>query len=331
MLYCRPKRVCLDICTLCQLNCRDCYMRTRQIGAHTWPAPTVGRGYLRFEQFKKFLDDNDFVTEIELANCGEMFLNPDLEKMMQYAFEKHVKLMAWTGVNMNTVSDRVLEALVKYAFVGLNVSIDGASDDVYCLYRRGGHFTTVINNIKKVLEYKKKYQATLPIIHWNYIVMDCTQDIREIRQAKKMAAELGIDILFRKTYVDTFVPDDPEAIERETGLVYRNVDLDNVAKRFNYAFPSTYCIQSFTMPRINWDGRLFGCCCNNDGWNINVFEMGLEKALSLPEVQYARQMLMNRVPVRPGGPCATCFELQRMIRDNIFVSDAEIQKFACSD
>lgn len=325
MLYVRPRKVVLDICTLCQLNCLDCYMRTRKIGRLVWEAPSVGNGYLKFEKFKKFIDENDFVKEIELSNCGEFFLNPDLEKMMEYAFQKGVRLCAWTGANMNDVSDRVCEALVKYQFSGINVSIDGASDEVYKIYRRNGNFTKVINNIKKVLSYKEKYHSRFPIIKWNYIVMESTQDISEIQKAKKMAKDLGIEIIFRKTYNDTFSPKDPEGIEKETGLTYKNVALSDISKRFNYKFPSTYCIQFFTEPRINWDGRLFGCCCNQGGWDINVFEVGLEKALSSARVQYARKMLMNKVPIRECGPCSHCWEMEKMVKENAYVTEKKIQ------
>jgi hypothetical protein len=66
-----PKMVRIEASTLCQLNCKDCYMRKSDSGA-------LGKGYLKFSDFKNFIKNNKFVKSIELSNSGEIFLNPDL-------------------------------------------------------------------------------------------------------------------------------------------------------------------------------------------------------------------------------------------------------------
>ena len=67
---------------------------------------------------------------------------------------------------MNTVTKEQLEALVKYEFRGLVVSIDGGSEEVYKRYRRNGSFKTVLDNIKSLIAYKKQYNSMYPIIRW---------------------------------------------------------------------------------------------------------------------------------------------------------------------
>ena len=107
-------------------------------------------GFLKFDDFKKLLDDNDVIKRIELSNSGEIFLNPELVKMIEYAYEKGVTLTADNGVNLNYLTDEQAKALIKYNFASLAVSIDGASPETYKIYRVGGDYNRVIENIRKM-------------------------------------------------------------------------------------------------------------------------------------------------------------------------------------
>ena len=179
-----PKKIRLEACSLCQLNCPECQTRL-----HEKQAPKDWLGYLKYEDFKKFVDNNKF-REIELANKGEIFLNPELDEIIKYANLKGIRLTADTGVNFNDVSETTLENLVKYKFKRISISIDGATPETYSIYRRGGDFNKVINNIKKVNQFKEKYASEFPRLTWNFIVFGHNE--HEIESAKKKAKELGM-------------------------------------------------------------------------------------------------------------------------------------------
>ena len=49
----RPERVRLELCTLCQLDCAYCYMRTGNYG-------TMGKGYVIFDVFRDFVQKNNY-------------------------------------------------------------------------------------------------------------------------------------------------------------------------------------------------------------------------------------------------------------------------------
>ncbi len=76
----------MEACTLCQLNCPACWFRVDEYGIkkknHTF------FGYLKFDDFKNFVDDNPQIESIELSNNGEIFLNPELNKIIEYAYKK---------------------------------------------------------------------------------------------------------------------------------------------------------------------------------------------------------------------------------------------------
>ena len=69
-----PTSVRLEACSLYQLKCSLC--PETQDKATT----IIGQGYLSFEIFKMFIDNNPYIRWVELASAGEVFLNPDLPK-----------------------------------------------------------------------------------------------------------------------------------------------------------------------------------------------------------------------------------------------------------
>ena len=307
-----PETVGLESCSLCNLNCRDCYMRKYNFCG-------VGAGYLKLEDFVSFLDKNPFVKNVELANNGEVFLNPHLLDMFKIAFERGVNIYCNT-VNFNKVSDEIIEAIVKYKIKMLTVAVDGACQETYSKYRVGGNFDKVMDNIKKINEYKKKYNSILPIMQWQYVVMDTNDSIEEINKAKEIAKSLDCEIFFKKTWEKDYEPSNPEEIQKATGLDFS--DDNNIYKGSNRFLP---CKDLWSFPYINYDGRLFACCCNaNDLFDINVFEVGLEKALNDYRVKKTRKMLMGGKKYEE-SPCYKCELFWKMVKDNNFIKKDELK------
>ena len=79
-----PKRIRIEACSLCQLNCPACTVRKLEK-----QMPKDWLGYLKFNDFKNFIDNYNF-KEIELSNNGEIFLNPELDEIIKYAYEKKI-------------------------------------------------------------------------------------------------------------------------------------------------------------------------------------------------------------------------------------------------
>jgi hypothetical protein len=115
----KPKSVRLEVSSRCQLRCPSCPTTTKAI------EPAVGSGVLKFDDFKNFLQANPSVRNIEISNYGEVFLNPEILKILQRAHEKRVTIKIENGANLNHVSDEVLEALVKFLFIGAKLTFSG--------------------------------------------------------------------------------------------------------------------------------------------------------------------------------------------------------------
>ena len=317
-----PREVRLEACNDCQLNCPECYVRR---GAQDIIDKNGGFGYLKFSDFKNFIDNHSFIDEIELSNNGEIFLNPELDDIMKYAYEKGVILTANNGVNLNTVSEKTLENLVKYQLRDMVVSIDGATPEVYRIYRRGGDLNTVLNNIKIINKYKKQYNSEYPYLQWQFILFGHNE--HEIDLAKERAAELGMEIYFAPNESPDYSPiHNPEMVEEKTGVkfVNRNADETNNEEEVpqsteDYSgtvdyeetdnaqaeegqkigvvendMGAEYCLGLVRFPQINFNGDLLGCCILGDNsFKVNVFKEGLLNALNSEHVIKAKLMLSD--------------------------------------
>lgn len=306
-----PKLIRIDACTLCQLNCPCCGRNDIVKGC--------GLGYLSFENFKKIVDDNNF-AQIELSNKGEIFLNPELLDIIKYAYDKNIMLTANTGVNMNYLSDQVAEALVKYQFRELMVSIDGATPETYSIYRRGGNFDQVISNIRKINYYKEKYNSDYPMMVYKFILFGHNE--HEIDKAKELASSLGMLPYFHLNWDPSYSPiKNIELVQKKTGINVESFMIDDLIKK--YKTNSTnwfFCKELWLSPQINWDGKILGCCSEwESDFGGNAFKDGLLNALNNPKMIYAKNMLTGNAEPIEGIPCTYCCHYKNLKKFNLTI------------
>jgi len=294
----RPRRIRLEASSDCQLRCSLCPQTTGAI------AGAVGRGYLKVADFDALAAANPWLREVELSNLGEIFLNPELPQIVEAAHRRDVALSADTGANMNRVEDDALDALVRYRFRRITVSLDGASDETYPLYRRGGSFDAVVENIRKLNDIKRRNDSRYPALTWQFVVFGHNE--HEIPKARAMARGLGMDFRLKPSWDPGFSPlRDGEFVQEQHRL---SATRQGGEEREPAAYSArTFCHQMWEEPQINWDGRVFGCCCNYWGdFGANAFEDGLLESLNCEKMVYARSMLLGREVARGDLPCAAC-------------------------
>ncbi len=310
-----PQKVRIEASSKCQLDCVQCYMRLDPEGVEKG----CGLGNLKFSDFKKFVDENNFES-IEISNHGEIFLNPELEKIIKYAYEKGIELYAGNGVNLNYLPDKIAEALVKYKFGSMDVSIDGASQQTYQQYRVHGDFDKVIANVEKINFYKKKYKSDLPVLNWKFIVFGHNE--HEIPLAKKMAKKLNMNIQFTPNCAPEYSPLKNEAkVIKQTGLettdLAPHIMLEEYNKKTSDWF---YCAFLWEEPQINWDGKILGCCSlYSDDFGGNAFKDGFLKAMNHPKMIYAKNMLTHKAPPAEGIPCTHCYAFEDLMETGCYM------------
>lgn len=283
----------------------------------------MGAGHLDAGNFEALLDGNPELLEVELSNYGEMFLNPRLRDILRIAFERNVALHADNGVNLNHAADETLEALVRYRFRSMTVSIDGASAESYARYRVGGDFERVTGNIRKINGYKREHATVFPLLSWQFIVFGHNE--HEIAAARRMAAELGMTFRPKLSWDDEVSP------VRNTELVRIQTGLRPTREEHYRATGTNYlrsiCYQVWHAPVLNWDGRVMGCCRNFWGdFGANAFDEGLAQSLKSPTLQHARRMLMGRAEPASEVPCTTCELYLDMKRDGNWITEKELER-----
>lgn len=296
----------VDVCTVCQLRCQECPTAS---GANR--KGVVGWGMMSFDDFRRVVDQVPTLRLVELSNWGEILLNPDLPDIIQYAHRQDIKLKAGNGVNLNRISEETLEAMVRYRFDYLSVSLDGASSKTYSTYRRGGRFDRVIENIRRLNALKTKHGTDKPKLLWQYVVFGHNE--HELPAARKMAEELGMKFRAKLNYAKDYSPvRDAEMVRRESGL---GVSSREEFKRKHHRAYKRACMQLWDCPQINWDGKLLGCCANRFGHYGNVLEDGLHELLDSERYTYAKRMTLGLEPPRRDIPCSSCNAYWEMAGD----------------
>jgi molybdenum cofactor biosynthesis enzyme MoaA len=304
----------LEASTACQLKCPSCPTASGRIDS------SLGTGFLKFADFKNFLQHEPQVRTIELSNWGEVFLNPDLLKIMEYAHAKGVALSASNGANMNYIAAPTLEGLVKYGFNEITCSIDGATEETYRLYRKGGSLSTVLDNIRKINEFKLQHHSPHPSLTWQFIAFKHNE--HEIEQAKAMAKSLAMKFRVKLAWDQENAPPETSAYadliraESGSGTVNRAEHLEKHGAPY---LQTQICMQLLDSPQINYDGRVLGCCINHWGDFGNAFENGLTSVLESEKYTYAQSMLEGLAPERDDIPCTQCHNYKDMQAANKYL------------
>ena len=236
----------------CNLRCRLCPTGNNTLGRD--------KGFMSLETFKNILDDWDGKkTRIDFSGFGEPFLNRDFLEMVRMSKEKGFEVSVLTNGNLLTAE--VSQELIAHKTDKVTVAVDGATQDTYNWYRRGGDFNKVISNLNTLVETKHKQKTNLPYIELQFVVMKKNES--EIGLIKKMAKELGVDKLILKTC----------GFYRLIGMSFEEFRKDYLPdnKKYQRLEDENNPISNFICPWMNhgamilWDGRICACCYDSQG------------------------------------------------------------------
>lgn len=306
-----PGHVRLELSTACQLRCPSC--PTTQGKIHEG----IGTGFLRLREFEQLVVHNPWIRRIEMSNWGEILLNPDLPAILELAFGRGIEMAATNGVNLNTASDEVLEALVRYRVASMKISIDGSTPESYARYRQRGDLAQVLAHVRKINELKERHGTDRPILKWQFVVFP--HNMHEIPAARAMAKSLGMRFKTKRSWDDKDSPPEFHPAERGEGLPAGGPE----ARRRKRVM---LCSQLWKSPQINWDGRILGCCVNHWGDFGHAYPPeGLRERLDGEPLRYARRMLLGREAAREDIPCSRCHHYRAMAASGEWLRVEEVK------
>jgi len=186
VLVSRPFGLLVDPSNGCNLACPGCVhsSHAKSLKLFDW-----NKGLLVEERFSQMLQRyGPYAIQVMFCNYGEPTTNLNTPRFIELA----KSYLAQTALSTNLSIARFdAEAYVRSGLDFMYLSIDGASQPVYQMFRRNGNIDVVYRNVRSLVEAKRQLGKSTPILRWQYLAFE--HNAHEIPMALEMAASLGVD------------------------------------------------------------------------------------------------------------------------------------------
>lgn len=184
----RPRRVIIDLVSVCNLRCPMCSVPPDiAIGA-------TKKKHLDLAEFTRIADELEgHVTDLSLVYSGEPLLHPSFRDIVEYA---KVRFYLSTISNGTVIKGGRLEALVN-GIDYLQFSFDGLSKESYEKYRVGADYDSVLANVNAVVDAKQRTGRALPVITITFLVNSYNENEVEAARAYWLGRQ-GVNHFFDK-------------------------------------------------------------------------------------------------------------------------------------
>lgn len=179
----KPFKVTIDPGNVCNLRCPGCHTGIKH--------PDMCKPkMLRYGDFVTLFDQvKDSIFSVALYNWGEPFLNKRIFDMIAYSSAN--KTGSTVHSNFNHFNEQMAVEAVKSGLTHMYLSIDGSTQGTYSRYRVQGHLPTVLENLKIMIETKKRMGSIYPLITWKFLEFEHNK--HEVFEAQQMAEAIGVD------------------------------------------------------------------------------------------------------------------------------------------
>ena len=276
----------IDTTNICQLKCPLCHTGLGTVDRQ--------KGVMHFDVFKKTVDEmKDYCIWLSLYSWGEPFLNKEIDKYVAYAHEANLATMISTNLNKPLTPD-MAERLIRSGLDVMIISLDGTTQEVYEVYRVGGHLDRVLANIRLLVEKRKELGCKTPYMEWQFIVM--RQNEHQIPEARRMANEIGVNAIVFKNVDFPHGEDDPELAEKWVPVATEGFRKDRPFEK-PYHENGVRCWRLWRSAVVNWDGGYAPCCYLTD----SADDFGDVKTHSIKEIWNNESYLTARGLFKDGS------------------------------
>jgi MoaA/NifB/PqqE/SkfB family radical SAM enzyme len=186
-----PQRLYVECTAACNLSCFQACC-----APETGISRTRQAGMLDFDLFRRVIDEaGPALARVDFFNYGEAFLHKRAVEMVEYLKSRHPHIYLYTSTNGLAFSEDALRRLIRSGIDEVTFSIDGATPESYVRYRQRGDFAKVMRNLQIAVDEKQRAGLELPVINWRYILFAWNDSDAEMKQARRMAGDLGVDRL----------------------------------------------------------------------------------------------------------------------------------------
>ena len=215
-----PSRLYIECTAACNISCKDACC-----APETGITRTRQAGMLDFDLFRRVVDEvGASLVRIDFFNYGEAFLHKRAVEMCEYIKSAFPNIYLYTSTNGLALNQEQARRLARSGIDEVTFSIDGATPESYAKYRQRGRFDVAIETLRAMADEKRRGGRDLPFLNWRYILFVWNDSDEEMRLARRLAAEIGVDRLCweltdhpEHAYSRRFVPGAPalESIRHE--------------------------------------------------------------------------------------------------------------------
>lgn len=290
-----PFNISIEPTTSCNLGCPECPSGLKSFTRDT--------GTLSVDFYNKFLHEvqKDLIY-LYFYFQGEPYLHPDFLSLVKAASEKNIYTV--TSTNAHFLSPRKATETIQSGLDRILISIDGASQETYESYRKGGKLAKVIEGTKNLVKAKSQLNSSTPHIIIQFLVVKPNE--HEIPEILQLGKDLGVDEVKLKTAQVYDFKNGSELIpsieqysryrKNEDGSYRIKNKLENKCWKLWHS-----CV-------VTWDGNIVPCCFDKDA----KYEMGSLQTHSFQSIwgnknykAFRGQLVNNRKSI---DICTNCTE-----------------------
>lgn len=262
-----PKQLVLEVASVCNLRCPQCWIGLRWIDRHGAPS------LLPMDLFHRVCDEaQGYVRHVYLHLWGEPLIHPKIGEMIR-------RVKEFATIDLATHGLLVTEENAKDIALcdTISVSIDGTTQETYERYRVGGQLQRAMDGLTMLAE-------TAPgKVGWTFVAFKHNE--HEIQAAKELAYILGVKfgdkppLFWDRSRMDEDMPTDEK--HRRYRLVNGEWQLKADRLKCREFWETIYILPS---------GDVITCCYDgNAEWVMgNVNKTSLIDVWNGPEYQKAR-------------------------------------------
>lgn len=271
-----PIKMDYELVSRCNFKCKMCLMSTIENGKRAEDTS--------YEDFKKSLDEMFGLVEIKLQGIGEPLLNPKLFDMISLAAERDI----WTRITCNGSLLHVNNSYKKLIDSNpgeVQISIDGATKDVFEGIRVGADFDKVVNNTALLNQYANS-KSVLKTRCWTLIQKSNIHQLEDIvtlahnLEFKRITFSLYLSPIGNDKLKEINSEQDASGmldIERAASLVELGKSLGievtfwNASERFKVTEDrKQLCSWLFERAFISSDMKIVPCCTLSNPESLNL-------------------------------------------------------------
>ncbi|MBI4712404.1 MAG: radical SAM protein [Planctomycetes bacterium] len=302
-----PAVIFIEPTSRCNLKCPICWVQQTKIQRK--------KDLMSLDEFKKIINDiKGFCGGIILGFTGEPMLNKEIYSMIKYAVQNG--LITSMITNATLLGQGGVIDLLDSELHDLFLSIDGATKETYEHLRQGAKFDNVVNDVRNLMQIKKKRGQYYPRVHMQMVVTKT--NVHEISSYKQLAERLGVDRAYVKTlhieqrgdekYVNTILNE--YFIEGD----HARYQLDKTGK-LELKTEFHFC-PKWENPVITCDGQIVLCCFDIEGQYSfgNIFQEDFKMIWNKQKNKVIRQQAKKRSL----SICQNCLPAQKNISEELF-------------